>query len=237
MKPSALIVKAFDGSRRTVIGEVELPILIGPHIFSINFQVMDINPAYNCLLGHPWIHAAGAVTSTLHQKMKFVIDDKLVIVSGEEDIMVSHLSSFSYIEADEDALETSFQALEIANTVLMEVEEPKGKGIPSFSSWTKARSTIKEGSPEGRGDVIDVKPKLDRYGLGYKPTNAKKGASTSIKGRPKTIQKVFVNAGYQVNDIDEDLEDEDLSNLVYQCDVALNNWKAIEIPEMIPLSK
>ncbi|XP_050919511.1 uncharacterized protein LOC127137057 [Lathyrus oleraceus] len=31
MKPSALVVKAFDGSRRTVIGEVELPILIGPH--------------------------------------------------------------------------------------------------------------------------------------------------------------------------------------------------------------
>lgn len=26
MKPNALIVKAFDGSRRTVIGEVELPI-------------------------------------------------------------------------------------------------------------------------------------------------------------------------------------------------------------------
>ncbi|XP_050914807.1 uncharacterized protein LOC127129715 [Lathyrus oleraceus] len=31
MKPSALVVKAFDGSRRTVIGEVELPIFIGPH--------------------------------------------------------------------------------------------------------------------------------------------------------------------------------------------------------------
>ncbi|XP_050920042.1 uncharacterized protein LOC127137643 [Lathyrus oleraceus] len=28
--------------------------------------VMDINPAYSCLLGRPWIHAAGAVASTLH---------------------------------------------------------------------------------------------------------------------------------------------------------------------------
>ncbi|XP_050908986.1 uncharacterized protein LOC127122739 [Lathyrus oleraceus] len=68
MRPSALIVKAFDGSRRTVIGEVELPILIGPHVFNITFQVMDINPAYICLLGKPWIHVVGAVTSTLHQK-------------------------------------------------------------------------------------------------------------------------------------------------------------------------
>ena len=53
MRPSALIVKAFDGSRRTVIGEVELPILIGPHVFEITFQVMEINPNYNCLLGRP----------------------------------------------------------------------------------------------------------------------------------------------------------------------------------------
>ncbi|XP_050897515.1 uncharacterized protein LOC127104371 [Lathyrus oleraceus] len=30
MRPSALIVKAFDGSKRTVIGEIDLPILIGP---------------------------------------------------------------------------------------------------------------------------------------------------------------------------------------------------------------
>ncbi|XP_050890231.1 uncharacterized protein LOC127095604 [Lathyrus oleraceus] len=146
IRPSALVVKAFDGSMRVVIGEVELPILIGPHVFKITFQVMVINPNYSCLLGRSWIHADGAVTSTLHQKMKFVIDDKLVIVSGEEDLMVSHLSSFSYIEVNEDALETSFQALEIANNVLMEVEEPKGKGIPSFASWKKARSTIEEGN-------------------------------------------------------------------------------------------
>ncbi|XP_050895730.1 uncharacterized protein LOC127102403 [Lathyrus oleraceus] len=43
IRPSALIVKAFDGSRRTIIWEVELPILIGPHVFEITFQVMDIN--------------------------------------------------------------------------------------------------------------------------------------------------------------------------------------------------
>ncbi|XP_050878486.1 uncharacterized protein LOC127082296 [Lathyrus oleraceus] len=59
MKPNALIVKAFDGSRRTVIREVELPILIGPHIIPITFQIMDINLAYSCLLARPWIHAAG----------------------------------------------------------------------------------------------------------------------------------------------------------------------------------
>ena len=31
MRPSDIIVKAFDGSRKSVIGEVDLPIHIGPH--------------------------------------------------------------------------------------------------------------------------------------------------------------------------------------------------------------
>lgn len=43
MNPSALIVKDNDGSRRAVIGGVDLPIRIGPTTFSITFQVMYIH--------------------------------------------------------------------------------------------------------------------------------------------------------------------------------------------------
>ncbi|KAI5395480.1 hypothetical protein KIW84_061884 [Lathyrus oleraceus] len=38
----------------------------------------------SCLLGRPWIHEAGNVTSTLHQKLKFVKNGKLIIVGGEK---------------------------------------------------------------------------------------------------------------------------------------------------------
>ena len=51
MRPSGIIVKAFDGSRNFVIGEVDLPIHIGPNLFQITFQVMDIASSYSCLLG------------------------------------------------------------------------------------------------------------------------------------------------------------------------------------------
>ncbi|XP_058788498.1 uncharacterized protein LOC131662666 [Vicia villosa] len=59
---NGIIVKAFDGSKCTII---------------------DISPAYNCLLGRPWIYSAGAVTSTLHQMLKFAVKDKLITVYGE----------------------------------------------------------------------------------------------------------------------------------------------------------
>ena len=58
LRPSDLMVKAFDGSRRSVFGEVELPIKVGPRTFTDTFFVMDIQPAYYCLLGRPWIHKA-----------------------------------------------------------------------------------------------------------------------------------------------------------------------------------
>ncbi|XVF73956.1 hypothetical protein PTKIN_Ptkin13bG0022600 [Pterospermum kingtungense] len=34
---------------------------------------MDIKPSYNCLMGYPWIYAVGAISSSLHQKIKFII--------------------------------------------------------------------------------------------------------------------------------------------------------------------
>lgn len=53
MKPNPLIVCAFDGSRWSVIREVYLPIKIGSYTFFVTFYVMDIHPAYRCLLGCP----------------------------------------------------------------------------------------------------------------------------------------------------------------------------------------
>ena len=110
-----MVVRAFNGSRREVRGEIDLPVQIGPHTCQVTFQVMDINPAYKCLLGCPWIHSVGVVPSTLHQKLKFVVEGHLVIVSGEEDVLVSFASSMPYVEAVEESLETAFQSFEVVS--------------------------------------------------------------------------------------------------------------------------
>lgn len=94
---------------------------------------MDIHPAYNCLLGKPWIHEAGVVTSKLHQKLKFVKNDNLVVVGGDKALLVSHLSSFTYVETEEE-VGTPFQAVSIA-------EEVQKTGA-SMSSLKYAREII-----------------------------------------------------------------------------------------------
>jgi len=142
MRQSGVVVKAFDGSRKTVIGEVELLIKVGPSDFQITFQVMDIHSSYSCLLGRPWIHEAGAVTSTLHQKLKFVKNKKLVVVGGEKALLVIHLSSFSYIDA-KDEVGTPFQALSITELLR--------KGTSSFVSYNDAKLAIEHGATTGLG--------------------------------------------------------------------------------------
>jgi len=116
----SMIVRAFDGTRQNVIGEIDLPVQIGPRTCQITFQVMDINPTYSCLLGQPWIYSVGVVPLTLHQKLKFVVEGRLVIVSREEDILVSCPSSMSYVEAAEESLETTFQSFEVVSNASME---------------------------------------------------------------------------------------------------------------------
>ena len=89
MKMSYKIVRAIDGTRKDVIGEIELAIQIGPTTFNMEFQVMDITHLFNFLLGIPWIHMAGAVLFTFYQKIKFIVDGHLICVAAEEDMIVA----------------------------------------------------------------------------------------------------------------------------------------------------
>jgi hypothetical protein len=224
MRYNRVIVKAFDGSRKTVIGEVDVPVKIGLSDFQITFQVMDVHPAYNCLLGRPWIHEAGAVTSTLHQKLKFMKNGKLVIVGGEKELLVSHLSSFSYIET-EDEIGTPFQALSIT------VE--KRVGAP-MSSLKDAQKVVEEGTVDQWGRMVKVSDNKGRTGLGFQ-----KGSSTA---RTEDMQLSFHSGGFIHGNeqhlvvVLEDSEKEDCTNFVTHGKTC-NNWITIDIPIILHRSK
>ncbi|XP_050890649.1 uncharacterized protein LOC127096071 [Lathyrus oleraceus] len=166
MRFSGVVVKAFDGPRKTVIGEVDLPINIGLCLFQITFQVMDIHPAYSCLLGRPWIHEDGAITSTLHQKLKIVENGKLVIVGSEQAMLVSHLSSFSYIDTDE-VEGTSFQVLSIDNVTVK-------KSGGSMSSLKDAQFVVENGQSAIWGQIVELAEKKNKASLVSSPGSTRR---------------------------------------------------------------
>src|ERR1044072_4305926 len=131
---------------------------------------MDIRPAYSCLLGRPWIHGAGAVTSTLHQKLKYPVKGKVVTVCGEEEYMVSHLQSFRYLEMEGEFFETPCQAFEIIPRV-MPVDSPVTPEVtpvpPRMASLKDAQAAIEQGDSTIWGQLPDLPFKSDKTGLGF----------------------------------------------------------------------
>jgi len=255
LRPSSMVVCAFDGSRREVRREIDLPVQIGPHTCHVTFQVMDINPAYSCLLGSPWIHSVGVVPSTLHQKLKFVVEGHLVIVSEEEDILVSYPSPMPYVEATEESLETTFQSFEVIS--IASVDSFSGQPCLSDKAMMVARVMLGNGyepimglgkNNGGKTSLISTRGNHGKFGLGYKPTQAdirksvagrKSGSQDSQLGRkfegspPCHISRSFISAGLgHEGQVIVIYEDDSLSgsDLVGPCPPGfqLGNWRVEE---------
>ncbi|GAU49857.1 hypothetical protein TSUD_374390 [Trifolium subterraneum] len=229
LRPSALIVKAFDGSRKSVIGEIDLPISVGPYEFQITFQVMDIRASYSCLLGRPWIHEAGAVTSTLHQKLKFVREGKLVIVNGEEALLVSHLSTFSYIGADvEDG--TAFQGLSIE-------EGSSEKAKAPMKSVKDAQKVIQGDEASHWGRLLQSAENKKKEGLGCTPSTKLSKSNVIRKPFADIFRGAgFINAPPETNAIIEHEGEEEPPSFVTPRGICCN-WVTVNVPSVTPLSK
>lgn len=132
-----MIVGAFNGATSELVGDIHIDLEIGPYVFHVLFQIMDIKPVYSMLLGRSWIHSVGAIPSLLHQKIKYMIDGKLITIHEEESLLVTKNPLVLYIDANEDTIETPFHAFEIAMASYM----PKISNIP-WPMLSKAANMI-----------------------------------------------------------------------------------------------
>ncbi|WKA08452.1 hypothetical protein VitviT2T_026174 [Vitis vinifera] len=106
--PSTQTVRAYDSTRREVMGTLEIELLIGPTTFITIFQVLRIPTSFNLLLGRPWIHRAGAIPSSLHQKVKFIHEGQVVVVQSAGDMFISAEPVLQISHSDDDLLLTGF---------------------------------------------------------------------------------------------------------------------------------
>ena len=57
---------SFEGKTITPRGQIRLPIQTGSDVVEVNFIVVDAYSPYTTIVARPWLHALGAVSSTLH---------------------------------------------------------------------------------------------------------------------------------------------------------------------------
>jgi len=70
----------FDGRIVTLEGQIKLLVVTEGKEVEVNFILVNMFSPYTAILRCPWIHAMGAVPLTLHQKIKFPIEDGVAIV-------------------------------------------------------------------------------------------------------------------------------------------------------------
>ena len=76
-------MRAYDNSRREVLGTVTLELTIGPTIKNVKFRVLNIASCFNMLLGRPWIHDTEVVPSSVYQKVRFPHEGDIVTIYGD----------------------------------------------------------------------------------------------------------------------------------------------------------
>ena len=75
---------SFEGKIVTPKGQIRLPIQTGSDIVEVDFIVVDVYLPYTTIIARPWLHALGAVSSTLHQKVKYPSEGRVKEVIGDQ---------------------------------------------------------------------------------------------------------------------------------------------------------
>ena len=74
---------SFEGKNVTSKGKIRLPIQTSSDIVEVDFIVVDVYSPYTAIVARPWLHALGAVSSTLHQKVKYLSEGRVKEVIGD----------------------------------------------------------------------------------------------------------------------------------------------------------
>ena len=65
---------SFDGKTVILRGQIRLPIQTGSEVVEVDFIMVDAYLPYTTIVARPWLHTLGAVSSTLHQKVKYPLE-------------------------------------------------------------------------------------------------------------------------------------------------------------------
>ena len=130
----------------------------------MEFTMLDILPTFALLLGRPWFHPLGGVSSTLHQKIKFPLDGKVATIEVETNILIACMNmtppAFQVSMISEEWISPK------VTTMMKKMSYELGTGLKK-----KKNGILK---------LPNFKGKTKKQGLGYNPTMDKGKKTTFI---------------------------------------------------------
>ena len=62
---------SFEGKMVVPKGQIRLPVQTKTDVVEVDFIVVEAFSSYTAIMGKPWLHSLGAISSILHQKVKY----------------------------------------------------------------------------------------------------------------------------------------------------------------------
>ena len=94
---------------------------------------------------------AGVVPSTLHQKVKFVVEENLITIVAEEDMIATTTTTTPYLEVKKNTIECAFRSFEIATSTSMKDEPETLDPYLSKNTWMGVNQLIGRRAKVGSG--------------------------------------------------------------------------------------
>ncbi|XP_075081575.1 uncharacterized protein LOC142166371 [Nicotiana tabacum] len=195
---NSICVRGFDSGGKNSVGDIVLELTIGTIEFTMEFQVLDVAISYNLLLGRPWIYAAKAVPSTLHQMVKFEWDLQEIVVHGKDNLCVPNNAIIPLIQVEDDKGPWVYQVFDMVSVDKI----LEGKCVPTprvaAASVMVAVEMLKNGFVPGKGlgaflqgivQPVSLPKNLDTFGLVFMPTVASVRRARKMKQRAWALPK------------------------------------------------
>ena len=75
---------SFEGKVIIPKGQIRLPVQTGSETVEVDFIIVGAYSPYTAIVAKPWLHTLGAVSSTLHQKIKYPSGGKIEEILGNQ---------------------------------------------------------------------------------------------------------------------------------------------------------
>ena len=75
---------SFEVKMVVLKGQIRSPVQAGTDVVEVDFIVVDGFSPYTAIMGRPWLHTLGVVSSTLHQKVKYPSGDQVLEIVGSQ---------------------------------------------------------------------------------------------------------------------------------------------------------
>ncbi|XP_065635822.1 uncharacterized protein LOC136070181 [Quercus suber] len=86
LTPYSSPLVSFDGKVVVPRGQIWLPMQTGLEVVEVDFIVVDAYLPYTAIVARPWLHTLGAVSSTLHQKVKYPSECQVKEILGNQSV-------------------------------------------------------------------------------------------------------------------------------------------------------